>query len=92
MFYYYLLYFLRLKSINLKKKNVMKNLFMLFAIFAMVSCGSSEEECTHHETTVETEVVTEETVEETPLDVTEIETVEELLDTLETLPSEPTTE
>ena len=69
---------------------------MLFAIFAMVSCGSSEEECTHHETTVETEVVieetVEETVEETPLDVTEIETVEELLDTLETLPSEPTAE
>ena len=66
----------------------MKNLFMLFAIFAMVSCGSSEDECTHHDTTVETEVVTE----ETSLDVTKIETVEELLDTLETLPSEPTAE
>jgi uncharacterized protein YcfL len=70
----------------------MKNLFMLFAIFAMVSCGSSEEECSNHETTVETEVVTEETVEDTSLDVSEIETVEELLDTLETLPSEPTAE
>ena len=66
----------------------MKNLFMLFTIFAMVSCGSSEEECTNHETTIETEVVTE----ETSLDVAEIETVEELLDTLETLPSEPTSE
>jgi uncharacterized lipoprotein YajG len=81
-----------LKSINLKKKNVMKNLFMLFAIFAMASCGTSEKECDNHETTVETEVVTEETVEETPLDVSEIETVGELLDTLETLPSEPTAE
>lgn len=70
----------------------MKNLFMLLAIFAMVSCGSSEEECTNHETTVETEVVTEETVEDTSFDVSEIETVEELLDTLETLPSEPTAE
>jgi uncharacterized lipoprotein YajG len=81
-----------LKSINLKKKNVMKNLFMLFAIFAMASCGTSKKECDNHETTVETEVVTEETVEESPLDVSEIETVGELLDTLETLPSEPTAE
>jgi len=65
---------------------------MLFAIFAMVSCGSSEEECNNHETTVETEVVTEVTVEENVLDVSKIETVEELLDTLNTLPSEPTEE
>ena len=77
-----------MKSINLKKENIMKNLFMLFAIFAMVSCGTSEENCEHHKTKCETTTVTE----ETSLDVTKIETVEELLDTLETLPSEPTEE
>jgi len=70
----------------------MKNIFMLFAIFAMVSCGTSEEECTNHETVVEETVVEETIVEETTLDVSGIETVRELLDTLETLPSEPTVE
>jgi uncharacterized protein YcfL len=69
----------------------MKNIFMLFAIFAMVSCGTSEEECTNHEAPADT-VVVEETVEETTIDVTEIETVGELLDTLETIPSEPIVE
>ena len=75
----------------------MKNLLMLFAIFAMISCGTSEEECTNHETVVEEtvveETVVEETVvEETTLDVSEIETVGELLDTLESIPSEPVVE
>ena len=60
---------------------------MLFAIFAMISCGTSEEECTNHETVVEETVV-----EETTLDVSEIETVGELLDTLESIPSEPVVE
>ena len=69
----------------------MKNLFMLFAVIAMVSCGTSEGECENHEAPADT-VVVEETVEETTLDVTEIETVGELLDTLESIPSEPVVE
>ena len=66
----------------------MKNLFMLFAVIGMVSCGTSEGECEHHEAPADTVVV----VEETTLDVTEIETVGELLDTLESIPSEPVVE
>ena len=73
----------------------MKNIFMLFAIFAMVSCGTTEEECTHGETTTdtvvtETEVVT--VTESDSLDVSTIETVSELLDTLESIPSQPVVE
>lgn len=66
----------------------MKNLFMLFAVIGMVSCGTSEGECENHEAPADTVVV----VEETTLDVTEIETVGELLDTLELIPSEPVVE
>ena len=66
----------------------MKNLFMLFAVIGMVSCGTSEGECENHESPADTVVV----VEETTLDVTEIETVGELLDTLESIPSEPVVE
>jgi hypothetical protein len=66
----------------------MKNIFMLFAIFAMVSCGTTEQECTHGETTTDT-VVTETVTEVDTLDVSEFETVGELLDTLETIPVEP---
>lgn len=66
----------------------MKNLFMLFAVIGMVSCGTSEGECENHEAPADTIVV----VEETTLDVTEIETVGELLDTLESIPSEPVVE
>lgn len=66
----------------------MKNLFMLFAVIGMVSCGTSEGECENHEAPADTVVV----VEETTLDVTEIETVGELLDTLESIPSEPVVE
>ena len=67
----------------------MKNLFMLFAVIGMVSCGTSEGECAHHEAPTDTIVVV---VEETSLDVTEIQTVGELLDTLESIPSEPDVE
>ena len=66
----------------------MKNLFMLFSVIGMVSCGTSEGECENHEAPADTVVV----VEETTLDVTEIETVGELLDTLESIPSEPVVE
>ena len=66
----------------------MKNIFMLFAIFAMVSCGTTEQECTHGETTTDT-VVTETVTKVDTLDVSEFETVGELLDTLETIPVEP---
>ena len=61
---------------------------MLFAVIGMVSCGTSEGECENHEAPADTVVV----VEETTLDVTEIETVGELLDTLESIPSEPVVE
>lgn len=60
---------------------------MLFAVIGMVSCGTSEGECENHEVPADTVVV-----EETTLDVTEIETVGELLDTLESIPSEPVVE
>jgi hypothetical protein len=66
----------------------MKNLLILFAVIGMVSCGTSEGECKHHETSADTVVV----VKETTLDITEIETVGELLDTLESIPSEPVVE
>jgi len=69
----------------------MKNIFMLFAIFAMVSCGTTEKECTHGETTTDT-VVTETVSDFDSLDVSTIETVGELLDTLETIPTQPEVE
>lgn len=70
----------------------MRNLFMLFAVIGMVSCGTSEGECENHESPTDTVVVVEETVEETTLDVTKIENVSDLLDTLQAIPSEPTVE
>ena len=65
----------------------MKNLFLFFAIIGLVSCGETE---------TETEVILKDTttVEETSLeetttfDTTGITTVEELLDTLSSIPSE----
>ena len=65
----------------------MKNLFLLFAIIGLVSCG---------ETKTETEVILQDTtaVEETQIeetttfDTTGITTVGELLDTLSAMPSE----
>jgi len=66
---------------------------MLFAVIGMVSCGTSEGECENHEAPADTVVVVvEETVEETTLDVTKIENVRDLLDTLQAIPSEPTVE
>ena len=67
----------------------MRNLILMSAILAMVSCSSSEEECTNHETdgSIIITANTEETTEGDTLDVTEIETVGELLDTLESIPS-----
>lgn len=64
----------------------MKNLFLLFAIIAFVSCGETE---------TETEVILKDTtvVEETQMkdtvtfDTTGITTVGELLDTLSSMPS-----
>ena len=72
----------------------MRNLILMSAILAMVSCGSSEEECTNPETEGAIVITdnTEETTEVETLDVTEIETVRELLDTLESIPSVPVTE
>jgi hypothetical protein len=72
----------------------MRNLILMSAILAMVSCGSSEEECTNHETEGDIVITdnTEETTEGDTLDVTEIKTVGELLDTLESIPSVPVTE
>lgn len=86
--------FIQVKNNKLLKNKKMRNLILMSAILAMVSCGSSEEECTNHEAegTIVITDNTEETTEVETLDVTEIETVEELLDTLESVPSVPVTE
>lgn len=74
----------------------MRNLILMSSILAMVSCSSSEEECTSHETHTDGIITITENTEETTkgdtLDLTEIETVEELLDTLESSPSTTVTE
>jgi len=84
----------QVKNNKLLKTKKMRNLILMSAILAMVSCGSSEEECTNHETEGAIVITdnTEETTEVETLDVTEIETVRELLDTLESIPSVPVTE
>lgn len=86
--------FIQVKNNKLLKNKKMRNLILMSAILAMVSCGSSEEECTNHEAegTIVITDNTEETTEVETLDVTEIETVGELLDTLESVPSVPVTE
>jgi hypothetical protein len=85
-----LVIFIQIKNNKLLKTKTMRNLILMSAILAMVSCGSSEEECTNHET--DGAIVITETTEGDTLDVTEIETVGELLDTLESIPSVPVTE
>ena len=84
----------QVKNNKLLKTKKMRNLILMSAILAMVSCGSSEKECTNHETDGAIIITdnTEETTEVETLDVTEIETVGELLDTLESIPSSPVTE
>ena len=85
---------IQVKNNKLLKTKTMRNLILMSAILAMVSCGSSEKECTNHETDgaiIITEI-TEETTEGDTLDVTEIENVRELLDTLASIPSVPVTE
>ena len=84
----------QVKNNKLLKTKTMRNLILMSAILAMVSCGSSEEECTNHETdgTIVITDNTEETTEGNTLDVTEIENVRELLDTLASIPSVPVTE
>ena len=81
--------FKQIKNNKLLKNKKMRNLILMLSILAMVSCGSSEKECTNHETdgTIVITANTEETTEGDTLDVTEIETVGELLDTLESIPS-----
>lgn len=85
---------IQIKNNKLLKTKTMRNLILMSAILAMVSCGSSKEECTNHETDGAIVITdnTEETTEVETLDVTEIETVGELLDTLESVPSVPVTE
>ena len=57
----------------------MKNLIYLSVVALMMSCGTTEE------TEIVVEPITEDTTVEETFDVTEIETVGELLDTLETI-------
>lgn len=57
----------------------MKNLMYLSVVALMMSCGTTEE------TEIVVEPITEDTTVEETFDVTEIETVGELLDTLETI-------
>ena len=65
----------------------MKNVIMLAGILAMVSCGTSEGECTHDNV-----IVLKDSTESTSqtLDVSEIETVGEFLDALESIPFDST--
>jgi len=65
----------------------MKNLFLFFAIIGLVSCGETETktEVILKDTTTVEETSLEET---TTFDTTGITTVEELLDTLSSMPSE----
>lgn len=76
----------------------MKNLLLTLSVFSLISCGTSTEECTHDDVTTTDSVVVEESVLEVvdsrpdTLDVSELTNVQELLDTLESLPSEPTAE
>jgi hypothetical protein len=62
----------------------MKNLMYLSVVALMMSCGTTEETEIVVQPVTEENVVEDTTVEET-FDVTEIETVGELLDTLETI-------
>ena len=57
----------------------MKNLMYLSVVALMMSCGTTEE------TEIVVEPITEDTTVEETFDVTEIETVGELLDSLETV-------
>ncbi len=59
----------------------MRNLLLMSAILAMVSCGTDTQ--TTEETT---------TTDSVSIDVAEIDSVQQLLDTLESVPVEPTTE
>lgn len=76
----------------------MKNLLLTLSVFSLISCGTSSEECTHDDVTTTDSVAVEESVLEVvdsrpdTLDVSELTNVQELLDTLESLPSEPTAE
>lgn len=76
----------------------MKNLLLTLSVFSLISCGTSTEECTHDDVTTTDSVVVEESVLEVvdsrpdTFDVSGLTNVQELLDTLETLPSEPTVE
>ena len=76
----------------------MKNLLLTLCVFSFISCGTSTEECTHDDVTTTDSVVVEESVLEVvesrpdTFDVSGLTNVQELLDTLETLPSEPTAE
>ena len=63
----------------------MKNLMYLSVVALMMSCGTTEETEIVVQPVTEEIVVEDTTVEETTLDVDGIETVGELLDTLETI-------
>ena len=63
----------------------MKNLMYLSVVALMMSCGTTEETEIVVQPVTEETVVEDITVEETTLDVDGIETVGELLDTLETI-------
>lgn len=65
----------------------MKNVIMLAGILAMVSCGTSEGECSHDNV-----IIFKDSTKSTSqtLDVSKIETVGELLDTLESIPFDST--
>ena len=60
-----------------------KYLLSLFAIVSLTYCGSSEEKCTHDKATEQCAVLTEETtVTEEVFYTSELENVNDLLDTL----------
>jgi len=76
----------------------MKNLLLTLCVFSLISCGTSTEECTHDDVTTTDSVAVEESVLEIvdsrpdTFDVSGLTNVQELLDTLGTLPSETTAE
>jgi hypothetical protein len=65
----------------------MKNLLLMSVMLVMISCGSSDGEGTNQQTD---STATENTNMDS-LNVTEVKTVDELLDTLKSVPSEAVT-
>jgi len=98
MIIFYYIVIAAIYSINFKTKNKMKNLLLTLCVFSLISCGTSTEECTHDDVNTTDSLVVEETtlevVDSRPdtLDVSGMNSVQDLLDTLGAMPSQPVVE